>query len=422
MKILGGYRLSPPSRVNHPAPPKPGQAPLVWLAIVASAVVSFGIGMWQKWPCHAAGWPYERELIFGKLCYSDLPVLYTGRGLADGHFPYATERSFEYPVLTGYLADVTARLVTTPAAYYLLNSALLLLCTIVTAWATVRLTGRIEAGLIVALSPALIVTATINWDMVPVMLTTLALLAWSRDRPELAGLAIGLGAAAKFYPALLLFAFLLSCDSLRRRCDSLLPLKQVAGSAARGCRSFGRAAVVAVAAWLVVNLPVVLLFPQGWLEFFRLNQSRPADFGSAYYALQLLGYGPIPSLNTLAMLLFGACLVAIALYAPRDVPVTAFLTVAAFLVTNKVYSPQYVLWLIPLAVVAGASLLYLALWQLTEIAYWWAVWHHLLGTISYDGYAFFVFLRIAAVLVLATSITLRSGNYSFGYNKSGYNS
>ncbi|NEE19225.1 hypothetical protein G3M58_73760, partial [Streptomyces sp. SID7499] len=30
----------------------------------------------------------------------------------------------------------------------------------------------------------------------------------------------------------------------------------------------------------------------------------------------------------------------------------AFLVVAAFILTNKVYSPQYVLWLIPLAVLA----------------------------------------------------------------------
>ena len=51
----------------------------------------------------------------------------------------------------------------------------------------------------------LALTGTINWDMVPVMFVSLAMLAWARERPTLAGLAIGLGPATKLYPALLLF-------------------------------------------------------------------------------------------------------------------------------------------------------------------------------------------------------------------------
>jgi len=349
-----------------------------------AAVLAFVAGWWQKWPCHAAGWPYRPELIFGRSCYSDLPVLYVGRDLAGGQFPYATERSFEYPVITGYLAAATARAVSTPAGYFLLNSLILLVCTLVTVWATIRLTGRVEAGLIVALSPVLAVTGTINWDMVPVMGVSLALLAWTRERPELAGLAVGLGAAAKFYPALLLFALLLSGR----------------------WRHFLKALWAATAAWLAVNLPVLLFYPDGWLEFFRLNRSRPADFGSVYYGLELLGIR-VPWLNLLAILLFGACLAAIARFAPRDVTVLAFLTVAAFLLTNKVYSPQYALWLLPLAVAAGAPLLNLMVWQLAELAYWWAVWRHLAGTISPAGYAAFIGLRVVAAVLLSVVLLTR---------------
>lgn len=363
----------------------------------AAAVVSFGAGLWQKWPCHSAGWPYQRDLIFGKYCYSDLPVLYVGRDLADGHFPYAT--SFEYPVLTGYLAGLTARLVDTPAAYYLLNSVILLACTLVTVWAVIRL-ASVGAALVVALSPVLVVTSTINWDMVPVMFTCLALLAWARERPESAGLAIGLGAATKFYPALLLFALLLSRQWL----------------------PFARAAGVAAVAWLVANLPVMVFFPHGWLEFFRLNRSRPADFGSVYYALELLGVGPVTPLNAVATLLLVVCLVAIAFFAPRNVPVLAFLTVAAFLATNKVYSPQYVLWLLPLAVVAGAPLLGLALWQLAELAYWWAVWRHLAGTVSHEGYAASIFVRVAAVVLLTVSVLVHTQKVSWRKKNSAFSS
>jgi hypothetical protein len=40
---------------------------------------------------------------------------------------------------------------------------------------------------------------------------------------------------------------------------------------------------------------------------------------------------------------------------------------AAFLMTNKVWSPQYVIWLVPLAVLARPRLWPYVLWQLAEV-------------------------------------------------------
>lgn len=351
----------------------------------AATIFSFGVGLAQKWPCHSAGWPYDRDLIFGKMCYSDLPVLFADRGLAEGHFPYATERSFEYPVILGYLADVTARLSSTGAMFFALNLFVLLMCSLVTVWATVQFTGRWQAGLIVGLSPVLMLTGTINWDMVPVMLVSLALLAWVRERPALAGLAIGLGAATKLYPALLLFCLLLLTISTRRWLPFLWAFSAALGS------------------WVAVNLPVMLLFPDGWQAFWKLNADRPADFGSAFYALELVGR-PVPNLNLLATVLFGLCLALIAFFAPRRLEVLVILTIAAFLLTNKVYSPQYVLWLLPLAVIAGAPLFVLVVWQAAEVAYWWAVWHHLHGSVTNEWYATVTWIRIAAEIVLCLAV------------------
>ena len=48
----------------------------------------------------------------------------------------------------------------------------------------------------------------------------------------------------------------------------------------------------------------------------------------------------------------------------------AFLLVAGFLVLNKVWSPQYSLWLLPLAVLARPRWRSLLLWQLTEALLW----------------------------------------------------
>jgi uncharacterized membrane protein len=56
-----------------------------------------------------------------------------------------------------------------------------------------------------------------------------------------------------------------------------------------------------------------------------------------------------------------------------------FLIVAAFLIVNKVYSPQYVLWLLPLAVLARPRLRDLLIWQACEIFYFASVWYYLGG-------------------------------------------
>ena len=64
---------------------------------------------------------------------------------------------------------------------------------------------------------------------------------------------------------------------------------------------------------------------------------------------------------------------------PR-VPQLAFLLVAAFLLLNKVWSPQYSLWLLPLAVLARPRWRSLLLWQATEALVWVLTMLYYLGT------------------------------------------
>ncbi|MGF7233694.1 MAG: glycosyltransferase family 87 protein [Frankia sp.] len=80
---------------------------------------------------------------------------------------------------------------------------------------------------------------------------------------------------------------------------------------------------------------------------------------------------PAPTLNTVTavvlIVLLGA-IAALALAAPRRprLPQLLFLTITAFLVSNKVFSPQYVLWLIPLAALARPRWRMFLFWQATE--------------------------------------------------------
>jgi hypothetical protein len=56
-----------------------------------------------------------------------------------------------------------------------------------------------------------------------------------------------------------------------------------------------------------------------------------------------------------------------------------FLIVAAFVLTNKVYSPQYSLWLVPLAVMARPRWRDFLIWQAGEVVYFAAIWWFLVG-------------------------------------------
>src|SRR6266536_2705254 len=137
----------------------------------------------------------------------------------------------------------------------------------------------------------------------------------------------------------------------------------------------------AALAWVAVNLPVAALYPAAWRRFFELNRSRSADFDTLWYGFEYLtarqqnrpaGTPNVNGIASLAVVLALAGVVLLALWAPRRprLPQLLFLTVAGFLLTNKVWSPQYSLWLVPLAVLARPSWRAYLIWQATECVLW----------------------------------------------------
>ena len=76
----------------------------------------------------------------------------------------------------------------------------------------------------------------------------------------------------------------------------------------------------------------------------------------------------------------------LALTAPRRPRLAqlAFLIVAAFILTNKVYSPQFVLWLIPLLALARPRWRDFLVWQGIEGLHWAAIWMYL-GQVTSGG-------------------------------------
>jgi uncharacterized membrane protein len=351
--------------------------------LLAASVLGMVLAFAEKSPCRSGAWDHYAQQ-FQKACYTDIYPLYYGEGLYEGKVPY-TGHPVEYPVLIGGAMQAAAWLVrnvgeaTRGREFFDVTAVLLAVCAVVGVLATARAAGpdRRAQALMVALSPALILSAFINWDLIALALTALGIAAWAGRRGVWAGVLLGLGVAAKFYPLVVFGPLLLLC--LR----------------AGQLREFAKTLAAAVVAWLAVDLPVMIIAPSGWAYFYSFSKDRVADWGSIWYLVEhfnvpVLGNTGLGALNEMSAAFFAAACAAIAvlaLAAPRRprLPQLCFLVLAAFLMTNKVWSPQYVVWLVPLAVLARPRLWPYLLWQLAEVAYFFGIWGYLIFVYVGEG-------------------------------------
>ncbi len=377
--------------------------------VLLLTAVCFALGMLQKAPCYRDTWS-DGNARYAQMCYSDLPYLYTGRGMVELTWPYdddpATRARFqtmEYPVGISYWAygtawvthavtgfpDVVARSLRPVdqlwgrvdvqreiRGFVIVNALGFAVLTLLAAGLLTRVNPhRPWDALPFALSPALALTGLINWDLTAVVCVAAALWSWTRlplgRRGWVTGALLGLGTAVKLYPVFGLGAIFALCVKQRRWGD-------LVGSM-----------VAALAVWTLVNLPAYLTGPNSWRVFWTFNSDRGADLGSLWLVWsQATGRSvDITLLNDVSLWFFaGWCLLVLILAllapAPPRFAQLFFLLVAGFLLVNKVYSPQYVLWLLPLAVLARPRWRDQIIWQGAEVFYFLAVWWYLGGYIN----------------------------------------
>ncbi len=225
------------------------------------------LGYLQKAPCADGHWTGHKQ--YTHMCYSDVVPLWSDERLDVGALPYR-DTSVEYPVLTGAFMWTTGELTRGEHAldqtwselvvFGLLTALLLGACGLVVTGATARAAGhRPYDAALFALSPLLVFHAFSNWDLFAMALTSGALWAWATRRPVLAGLLIGLGTAAKLYPALLLVPLWLLAVRTRRFGGAGWATAAAVGFVAGGQRA-ARAGL-----------------PHGWSEFYRFSIDRPAE-------------------------------------------------------------------------------------------------------------------------------------------------
>jgi uncharacterized membrane protein len=368
------------------------------------------LGYLQKSPCATGQWTGNKQ--YTHMCYSDVVPLWSDERLDTGAVPYR-DTTVEYPVLTGGFMLLTADLTRGVLAWQDgwnplvvfggLTALLLSACGLFTTAATAQAQRRrpYDAA-IFALSPLLIIHAFSNWDLLAMALTSGALWAWSRDKPVLSGTLIGLGAAAKLYPAFLLVAIVILAVRTRRYAPAVW------------------ATIAAIVAWLAVNLPIALAYYGGWVEFYRFSFDRPTERSTIWAMFRTLTKGSVhaqdapywvPPGSAVAIVLIVSMLglVWLGLRAPVKPRLAqlAFLAVLVFLMTTKVWSPQYSLWLVPLLALARPRWRLALIWQFTEIAVWFMTLTQLLGLsvpqhgITYGWLMLVLVLRDLLLLAIA---------------------
>jgi uncharacterized membrane protein len=368
---------------------------LVVLALFAS-LVSFA----KFSQCENSGWATPGQYIHA--CYSDLPALYGSRGLDTNSWPYSSDdNSVEYPVITAMVMYATSFAAKSPASYFNVNIFFLILLFIATLIVVRKI--RPEFAYLSAIAPAMIASLFINWDLWGIATMMLAIYWFDRKQYLHSALILALSISTKFLPIFLLIpiAFILWRDT---------KLKELVKYVA-----------VVAATWLAINAPFALTTPTGWWRFFKLNLERGADWGSIWLALQQLGIS-LTNLNYLSILVLLIALtsVAIVLFELKYTPTlasVAFIVMAAVMIASKVYSPQFVLWLTPLAVIALTNkkdLHAFWLWQATEVIYHVAIWQHIASItgaqfgLGPTPYAIVTLVRIAGTIYLMAVLARRA--------------
>lgn len=350
--------------------------------------------------CASTGWQSPDQYVHA--CYSDIPALYGERGLDKGVWAYSSGAdSVEYPVIQGVIMWVSAKVIPDGINNYFYGSALLLaLLFIFISLLTFRI--KPEFGYLLPLAPAAVASLYINWDLWAIATMMLAIYWFDRKAEVASAVALGIAISTKFLPIFL-----------------LIPIAIIFFRQEQISKLFKYCAI-AIATFAAINLPVALTTPEGWWRFYDLNLNRGSDWGSLWYALSNLGLN-LTHQNYLSILLLMIGLSALTIFllqlrTPPTLAHTAIFVMIIVMAVSKVYSPQYVLWLTPLAIIAiidRRELTVFWFWQGAEVIYHVAIWQHLAQVtgatfgLPVVAYAVITLVRIGASILLLVRLAAR---------------
>jgi len=333
--------------------------------VLVSLFATLALGAAVKAPCAGGDWGDGRQ--YARLCYTDIVPLYDTEQLRSDRLPYVDEcqeteaNCDEYPLLTMYAMRFAAWFSHDHETFLIANEAILAVAAFAIAVCLYLLVG--SRALYFTAAPTLLVYGFMNWDLFAVAFATAGTLAFLNRRNTTSGALLGLGAATKLYPALLV---------LPKVAERLWRREPVAGV---------RLAWAAAITWVAVNLPFALLAPQSWWTFYGFNSARGADWDSIWFigCHRLTGVetgvecGSTRLFNIASFVALATTVAFVWRAKARRHPgfprwTAGFPLLILFLLTSKVYSPQYGLWLLPWFALALPSRTLFALFQLADVA------------------------------------------------------
>ena len=205
-----------------------------------------------------------------------------------------------------------------------------------------------------------------RFDLFPAAAALVALLLAGRRHPTGSGVAAGVGAALKLWPGLLAPIQRTRRAFATATAATATVVLAVAALTYRLTGSLGFTDVLAYQSRRGLQIESVAALPLLWAQHLGIA-APPTEvaFGAVQYAAALVG--PVVLGSTVA-LVAGVLLVYLAHWrlarvdaGPRGVGLSAMTLMLVILLTDKVLSPQYLLWLI--AVLAAVSLLDPATWR-----------------------------------------------------------
>ena len=330
----------------------------------------------------------------------------------------------EYPALTGLIMWLISYLVspsqTAVYDYYRITAGIQIVLFALCAYLIYKLVGK-KYAYYFAVAPAVLYSLNRNWDIWAIVAMLFAILLFERKKYILSALLLSVAIATKFFPIVLMLPIMIIF--LRNRQIS----------------NFIKYGLTVLITWVLINLPFVLVDLEGWAYFYKFSAERALGSASFYELVNIFIPGIKFSsihfyiLNILVFLLVTAFLMKL-----KTVPTLAessFFVMFAFILFNKQYSMQYVIWLTSLAVITLAyiskrnrdSLIYIfIIWQAFELAFQYSFFQKILTdayknsdkpmtiTVSNNAYASIGVIRY----LLAVLFTILLGRYLYKANSS----
>ena len=328
----------------------------------------------------------------------------------------------EYPALTGLIMWLISFLVSpSPTAiysYYRITAAFQIVLLSICAYLVFKLSQK-KYSYYFVLAPAVLYSLNRNWDIWAMAAMLLSIYLFEKKRFQLSAILLAVSIATKFFPIVLMLPIMVIL--LRNRQISI----------------FIKYSLTTLSTWLIINLPFALINFDGWAYFYKFSAERGLGSASFYEITSILM--PMAKFNSThfyVLNLITLILVTYFLLKLKSIPnlsATSFFVMFGFILFNKQYSMQYVIWLSALAVISMPYikkqhqdlLIYVyVLWQASELAFQYSFFQKLLTdvyansatpmtiTVSNTTFAYVgvvrYFLAVAFALLLARFVYLKN--------------